>query len=313
MIKKQNFYFKSSNKTDRIHGECWIPENKKVRAVVQIAHGMVEFVDRYDDFARFLCKHGIAVVGNDHLGHGRTAASEDDWGYLGENGFAYMVDDMEKLRKHFSHRFPNVPYHMLGHSMGSFLTRYYLVKYGKRIDGAIIMGTGYHPVPVALFGKCLTKVMAAVKGWRYRSTFVTKIVFGAYNKGFDSVRTDYDWISRDEAVVDKYMAEPACQFIFTLNGYHELFKGISFISNKKNVDKMPKHLPILFVSGDADPVGSQGDGVEKIYDMFALSGMENLDILFYKEARHEVLNETNRKEVYHDLYEWLNKEISLKR
>lgn len=102
-------------------------------------------------------------------------------------------------------------------------------------------------------------------------------------------------------------------FKFTLNGYHELFKGISFISNKKNVDKMPKHLPILFVSGDADPVGSQGDGVEKVYDMFALSGMENLDILFYKEARHEVLNETNRKEVYHDLYEWLNKEISLKR
>lgn len=312
MVKKQNFYFKSSNKKSRIHGICWIPEHKKVRAVLQIAHGMVEYIDRYDNFACYLCEQGIAVVGNDHLGHGDSVKSEEEWGYVGENGFECMVDDMKKVTKHFKERFPGIPYYILGHSMGSFLTRYYLIKYGKSIDGAIIMGTGHQPAPLLMAGICLTRVLAMVKGWKYRSALVNKMAFGSYNKGFRPARTDFDWLTRDEAMVDAYIGEPRCQFVFTLNGYYELFKGIQFISNRKNVDKVPKQLPVLFVSGDSDPVGSNGDGVQKVYDMFALAGVENLDIIFYEGARHEILNEMNRDEVYRDLYDWLNKEISLK-
>lgn len=313
MIKKQNFYFKSSNKETRVHGICWIPEDVKVRAVLQIVHGMVEYVDRYDDFARFLGAQGIVVVGDDHLGHGDSVASQEDWGYLGDNGFECIVNDVRKIQKQFKKRFPGVPYYILGHSMGSFLTRYFLIKYGREVDGAVIMGTGYHSVPVAVFGKVLTQAVAAVKGWRYRSALVNKLAFGSYNKGFAPARTDFDWLSRDEASVDAYVGEPRCQFIFTLNAYHEMFKGLEFIAKKSNLKKMPKQLPVLFVSGGEDPVGDSGQGVQKVYDMFVLAGMDNMDITFYEGARHEILNETNRHEVYDDLCNWLNKEISLKR
>ena len=313
MIKKQNFYFKSSNKETRVHGICWIPEDVKVRAVLQIVHGMVEYVDRYDDFARFLGAQGIVVVGDDHLGHGDSVASQEDWGYLGDNGFECIVNDVRKIQKQFKKRFPGVPYYILGHSMGSFLTRYFLIKYGREVDGAIIMGTGYYSVPIAVFGKVLTQAVAAVKGWRYRSALVNKLAFGSYNKGFAPARTDFDWLSRDEATVDAYVGEPRCQFIFTLNAYHEMFKGLEFIAKKSNLKKMPKQLPVLFVSGGEDPVGNSGQGVQKAYDMFVLAGMDNMDITFYEGARHEILNETNRQEVYDDLYVWLNKEISLKR
>ncbi len=313
MIKKQNFYFKSSNKETRVHGICWIPEDVKVRAVLQIVHGMVEYVDRYDDFARFLGAQGIVVVGDDHLGHGDSVASQEDWGYLGDNGFECIVNDVRKIQKQFKKRFPGVPYYILGHSMGSFLTRYFLIKYGREVDGAIIMGTGYYSVPIAVFGKVLTQAVAAVKGWRYRSALVNKLAFGSYNKGFAPARTDFDWLSRDEATVDAYVGEPRCQFIFTQNAYHEMFKGLEFIAKKSNLKKMPKRLPVFFVSGGEDPVGNSGQGVQKVYDMFVLAGMDNMDITFYEGARHEILNETNRQEVYDDLYDWLNKEISLKR
>ena len=142
---------------------------------------------------------------------------------------------------------------------------------------------------------------------------VNKLAFGSYNKGFAPARTDFDWLSRDEATVDAYVGEPRCQFIFTLNAYHEMFKGLEFIAKKSNLKKMPKQLPVLFVSGGEDPVGNSGQGVQKAYDMFVLAGMDNMDITFYEGARHEILNETNRQEVYDDLYDWLNKEISLKR
>lgn len=310
MIKKQNFYFKSSNKRSRVYGVCWIPGNGKVRAVLQIAHGMVEYIERYDDFARFLCSKGIAVVGNDHLGHGNTAASEKEWGYLGENGFRCIVDDMHKIEVHFKKRFPDVPYFIMGHSMGSFATRYFLTKYGKEVDGAIIMGTGYFSVGLALFGRGLAKSLALVKGWEYRSNFMNKMAFGSYNRGFKPARTEFDWLTRDKAMVDAYIREPRCQFVFTLNGYYELFKGIGVISSMKNIRKMPKDLPVLFVSGDADPVGHNGDGVQKVYDMFVSAGIDDIDMILYEGARHEIINETNRDEVYHDLYDWLNEEIS---
>ena len=312
MTKKQNFYFKSTNNRDRIHGVCWIPEDKKVRAVLQISHGMVEYIDRYKDLARYLCSKGFAVVGHDHLGHGKSVKSEKDWGYLGENGFEYMVKDIHKVQRHFQRRFRGVPYFILGHSMGSFLLRYFLTKYGKEIDGAIIMGTGYYSGALTKLGCMLTTVIAKFKGWRYRSNMVNKMAFGSYNKAFEPARTPFDWLSRDRKMVDKYISEPQCQFVFTLNGYYELFKGLNFISKKDNIEKMPKKLPVLFMSGDADPVGDSGDGVQKVYESFENAGMRHMELYFYEDGRHELVNEINRKEVYEDLYQWMREEISLK-
>ena len=312
MTKKQNFYFKSTNNKDRIHGVCWIPEKKKVRAVLQISHGMVEYIGRYEGLARYLCAKGFAVVGHDHLGHGQSVKSEKDWGYLGENGFEYMVKDIHKVQKHFQRRFRGVPYFILGHSMGSFLLRYFLTKYGKEIDGAIIMGTGYYSGALTKLGCMLTKVIAKFKGWHYRSALVNKMAFGSYNKEFEPARTPFDWLSRDEKMVDKYISEPQCQFVFTLNGYYELFHGLNFISKKGNMEKMPKKLPILFMSGDADPVGADGDGVQKVYEDFEHVGMKHMELYFYEDGRHELTNEINRKEVYADIYQWIKEEIWLR-
>lgn len=312
MVKKLNFYFRSSDGSSRIHGIFWTPVDVPVRAVLQIAHGMVEYIDRYDDFARSLCARGIAVVGNDHLGHG-DSSPEEDWGYLGEDGFKWMVKDVHKVQKYFQRRFSEVPYYILGHSMGSFVTRYYLIKYGYDVDGAIIMGTGHHSPVAAGFGQVLAWMLGHVKGWKFRSSFVNRLAFGSYNRGFEPARTEFDWLSRDEANVDAYVAEPRCQFIFTLNGYYEMFKGIKVISKIRNIRQMPKELPILFVSGDADPVGNNGRGVRKVRDMFVQAGMKNTSVIFYEGGRHEILNEINRDEVYRDIYNWLNKEILSKR
>ena len=312
MIKKQNFYFKSTNNKDRIHGVCWMSDRKKVRAVLQISHGMVEYIDRYDGLARYLCSRGFAVVGHDHLGHGKSVKSSRDWGYFGENGFECMVKDVHKVYKHFKRRFPKVPYFVLGHSMGSFVLRYFLIKYGRDIDGAVIMGTGYFSTGITKLGCFLTKTIAKFKGWQFRSNLVNKLAFGSYNKAFEPARTPFDWLSRDKKMVDKYISEPQCQFVFTLNGYYEMFRGLQFISKKANVEKMPKKLPILFMSGDADPVGGEGEGVQKVYEMFEQAGMQQMDLYFYEDGRHEILNDIVREEVYEDLYHWLKEEISLK-
>ena len=305
---KEDFYYDSADKLTKIHAIKWAPEIEAI-GVLQIAHGMLEHIDRYDDFAKFLASQGLVVAGNDHLGYGK---STDYLGYFGTGDtIEYAVDDVNKLSLILKEKY-DLPIVYIGHSMGSFLVRYFLVKYRKSVDGAIVMGTGYHPIPLAVAGQVIARLITCVKGWHYRSALVNKIAFGSYNKGIKPLRTPSDWISRDEMIVDRYVSDPRCQFVFTVNGFYELFKGIQFISKTKNIEKVPRQMPILFVSGDADPVGDYGEGVQKIYDMFTLAGNEKLDMLMYDGARHEVLNEINRKDVYEDLYTWLNKEISLK-
>ena len=284
MVKKQNFYFRSSDKETRIHGICWIPQDKPVRGVLQIAHGMVEYIDRYDDFARFLCQKGFVVTGNDHLGHGDSVKTTDDWGYFGDTkGFEHVLADMHKIRRQFRKKYPDVPYFILGHSMGSFMTRAYLMQHGKGINGAIIMGTGHQSAMTARAGKLLTQ--------------------------FQPARTDFNWLTRDPAIVDAYMAEPRCQFIFTLNGYHELFRSLIYIEKQENIEKLPKNLPVLFVSGDKDPVGNFGKGVTEVRDRLKATGHTNVTMKLYGNARHEILNELNKESVYQDLDAWITNMI----
>lgn len=307
-MKKNEFHFRSSGDACDIRAMRYEPEGE-VRAILQIAHGMVEFIDRYENFAEFLCRNGILVTGNDHIGHGASVNSKDDWGYFGENGNQVVLDDMHQLTVLTKKDYPDTPYFLLGHSMGSFYARQYLGTYGDELDGAIIMGTGMEPLPVLKSGMFLCRLIAFFKGWHYRSSFVNNIAFGSYNKKFEPARTRADWLTKDEKIVDWYLNEPRCTFMFTLNGYYNMFKGISRLYDKDLINAIPKDLPVLFVSGADDPVGSFGAEVERSMKTLTDAGMRNVSIHLYPNDRHEILNETDREQVYDDLLTWLDELI----
>ena len=303
-MNKHTFYYPSASDCDRVHAVCWLPEGE-VKAVLQIAHGMVEFIERYEDFALYLTSRGFAVTGNDHLGHGGSSAPED-YGYFAEkDGNSVLLRDMHRLTQLTKEKYPGVPYFLLGHSMGSFYARQYLFTWGKELDGAIVMGTGHQPKMLVLAGMAVTRVLALFKGWKHRSAFVDGMAFGSYNKAFEPARTDKDWLTKDEKTVDRYLADPRCTFLFTLNGYYNMFKGISRLHDRKRLADMPKELPVLFTAGADDPVGDFGKGVEKAARTFRRAGMRRVAVKLYPGDRHEILNETDRAQVYADLADWL--------
>ena len=307
-MKKEEFRFRSTNNAVDIRAMRYIPEGE-IKAILQIAHGMVEFIDRYERFAEYLCSKGFLVTGNDHIGHGGSVNSEDDWGYLGDDGNRHILDDMHELTKLTKKEYPDLPYFLLGHSMGSFYARQYLGEYGDELRGAIIMGTGFEPLYKVKAGMMVCKLLSVFKGWQHRSNFVNNMAFGAYNDKFKPARTRADWLSKDEKIVDWYVNEPRCSFVFTLNGYYQMFSGIARLHDKDLLNSVPKDLPILFVSGEDDPVGSFGKEVENSVKSLKDVGVKNIEMKLYPNDRHEILNETDKEIVYVDLYNWLNDKI----
>lgn len=306
---KNDFYYPSSDGETQIHAVKWTPTVKPV-AVLQIVHGMVEFIERYDEFAKYLVCNGIVVVGNDHLGHGQSVANEDRYGFFKlENGNEALLKDINALRLNTAESYPDLPYFILGHSMGSFLTRQYLARYGEGLAGAIIMGTGSQPTVMLNVGKGLSSLIASFKGWNYRSKFIDNLAFGAYNKRFEPSRTSRDWLTKDADIVDAYIANPQCTFMFTVNGYYNLFYSIKDCQNKKNIDRIPKDLPVFFVAGNDDPVGNFGKGVVKACDGFKKAGISDVALKLYKDDRHEILNETDRETVFDDILKWIQSKI----
>lgn len=306
MVKKREFTYDSGDGKAKIHAIAWSPEERPILGVLQIIHGMVEHIDRYDEFARFLAEHGIVVVGNDHLGHGTTAESKEDYGFFHEiDGNQIVLKDIHQLKKLTCAQYPKVPYFMLGHSMGSFLVRQYLCLLGSGIDGAVIMGTGNPSMASLRFGKALCWVLGKIFGQHHRSRLIDAVIFGGYQKKFQPCRTPYDWHTKDTKLVDAYAADERCTFRFTVNGYFNLFTSIEGASAQENLQRMPKKLPILFASGWEDPVGNFGKGVEEVRLRFKEVGMEDLTWILYENDRHEILNETDRDKVYQDIYAWL--------
>ena len=305
----KEYTFGSNNGVSKIYVRSWRPEGP-VKATVQIAHGIAEYVERYDAFMQFLASEGYAVFANDHIGHGKSAASAADLGYVGEsNGWNAMVADMLTVHNLAAREYPDVPHFLFGHSMGSFLSRTFLIKHGEVLSGAVLCGTGNQLLPVIMGGRALTKLEIRRHGASFRSDLLNKLMFGNYNENFDTVRTSYDWLSRDPAVVDAYIDDPLCGFVPTAGLVSEMLRGLSFISAKSNVEHMPKNLPVLFISGDADPVGEDGKGVLRAYKMFLDCGMSDVQMKLYPNARHELLNEINRNEVYADVLSWLDKRV----
>ena len=302
---KNEFYFPSSDGMNQIHAIEWLPDAAP-KAILQMCHGMTEHIERYHDFATFLAEHGYYVVGHDHLGHGKSVASLDKLGYFHEtHGNEYVIADIHQLRKDTEKKYPDIPYFIMGHSMGSFLTRQYIGLYGEGLAGAIIMGTGDQPNLVLGAGKFVCRVIATFKGWKYRSKFVDGMAAGGYDKQVEG--EGESWLSRNPANVEKYKNDPLSGYMFTVNAYYHMFSGMAKMNQQEKSGMIPKELPIIFVAGDKDPVGNCGKAVESVYERYKKCGIKDVEIKLYKDDRHEILNELDKEQVYQDLLEWLDK------
>ena len=306
---KQEYYYDSKDGVTKIHAIEWIPENKP-KAILQICHGMCEYIDRYDDFASYMAEKGFYVVGNDHLGHGESVKDEDSYGFFHETlGNMYLMGDVHALRKMTSEKCPGIPYFILGHSMGSFLTRQYISLEGDGLAGVIIMGTGNQANSIVNFGMRLCKRGAKRVGWSYRSKLINTISFGSYNKKIKKPDSYTDWLSNDKEIVEKYNNDPWCTFVFTLNAFYNMFFSIGEAQKPETIKHIPKTLPIAIVSGDQDPVGNYGKSVKEVYEAYINEGINDVSIKLYPGYRHEILNELNRQEVYDDILNWIESKI----
>ena len=280
------------------------------RAIVQIMHGIAEYIERYDDFMTFLAGNGFIVVGDDHLGHGKSIEKEEQKGFFAEeNGWEYAVCDEEILRLAMKSNYPQLPIIVFGHSMGSFLARTHLIKYPGGFDAAVISGTGNQGKALVTGGLTMGNMVVGLKGPHHYSDFLNNLAFGSYNKIYENAKTTHDWLSRDEEVVAKYIADPLCGFIPSCSLFRDMMVGVNFITNVKNQEAMKKDVPVLFMSGSMDPVGECGKGVKIAFDNFKKVGMQDVTLKLYEGGRHEMLNEINKDEVYADVLEWINSKI----
>lgn len=306
---KREFYFLSKDEKTQIHAIEWVPTGK-VKAVLQMCHGMVEYIDRYHDFAEYLSQNGYYVVGHDHLGHGKSVYSSDRLGFFHEtNGNEYVIGDIHQIRIRTEEKYPHVPYFMLGHSMGSFLVRQYIGFYGAGISGAIIMGTGDQPNLILNTGKLMCRLQALIHGWTYRSALVDGMAAGAYNKRFEKETDGSNWLSRNPENVKNYRNDLLCGYMFTVNAYYHMFNGMIAMNNQEKAGRIPKGLSVAFVAGKNDPVGDFGKGVKKVWKRYKESGMQDVKMRLYEEDRHEILQELDRGQVFEDLLMWLEKRI----
>ena len=305
MAVYSEYYFTSADNKTAIHVNKWVPEGE-VKAVVQISHGVAEYGFRYKRFAEFLCDNGYAVIANDHLGHGKSQIADSPAVYFGEkNGWVHVVDDVAKLQKKEREEFKGKPYFVFGHSMGSFILRSYLIRYPGRIDGAIICGTGYQSAFKINGGKLIADICIKCKGKKSYSSLADKLAFGSYNKPFSPQRTEFDWLSQNEENVDNYIADPLCGGRTTLGLFRDLLDGLDLVCHKDKISLMDKKQPILFISGEDDPVGGMGKGVEKVYKLFKDAGIRDVSLKLYPHLRHEILNEKEYLEVQRDILEFL--------
>lgn len=303
-MRQQAFQFPSATGACTISAGAFLPEGE-AEAVLVVHHGMAEHRQRYETFVRFLCSCGIAVYIHDMAGHGASCGEEDTAGWFGEeNGWISLIDDYRTVVLRAKEEFPGKKLIVMGHSMGSFICRLYVAEHaGDGFDGAIFMGTG-SANPTSRAGIAMAAQIGRIKGKEYRSSLLNKIAFGNYNKRFEG-RTDFDWLTRDTEIVDRYIADPMCGYLFTVQGMADLIRANAFSNTKQWYGAVPKDLPILLVSGAEDPVGNYGKGVKDVAGRLKSTGHTKVTLKLYPECRHEVLNELNRQEVMEDLLSWI--------
>ncbi len=297
----QDIYYPSKDGKNTVHACLWLPQGK-AKAVVQLIHGMCEYAERYAHFAQFLNEHGYIVCADDHLGHGKTAKTEADLGYFNDQrDYNIVVEDIHELKLTVQKQTGELPWLVLGHSMGSFFCRKYISVYGDEFVGAVIMGTGFKSSITLNTALSAVKASARSHGWRYRSNTIKKLAFGSYNKKFRPARTGNDWLSKNPQNVDAYEKDPLCGFDFTNNGYFILFSIIKQACSKQVINAVPKNLPVYFVAGALDPVGDYGKGVIRAVNKFHKAGVKSVSLTLYEDSRHEILNDDCKQQVQNDL------------
>ena len=300
------YYFTSSDGKTLIHVNRWTPLMREIRGVVQISHGIAEYGARYLPFAKFLCSQGYVVVANDHLGHGKSLVEGRPMVYFAdENGWEHVVDDMELLRENTAKLFPGKPYFLFGHSMGSFLARTHLIRYPGKVSGCVLCGTGHMSRLIVKGGQMIANSEIRKLGAASYSERADSLAFGAYNKRFAPNRTNFDWVSLNEANVDAYIADPLCGGKTTLGLFRDMMGGLEIITKQSNMNQMDRKLPVFFIAGDQDPVGGMGKGVEKACSCFKKAGLQDVTMKLYHGLRHEILNEKANRYVYQDVLGWL--------
>lgn len=301
-MEKKEFYYTSSNNINKIYAVKWIPEGK-IKAILQISHGVTEHINRYNELAKYLTDKGILVVGNDHLGHGKTNGQRM---YFGTSGsWNYIVKDIEKCRELITEEYKDIPYFMLGFSLGSFALRTHLIDYKPQISGAIIVGTGYsNNIEIAL-GTFMANQEAKKHGEENPTEKIRNLTFGTYNKKINNPQTECDWLCSSQKDLQIYLKDPLRGGCMSSGLFRELLSGMKYTCNKNNIEKMSKDLSILMLSGDKDPVGKETKGVNKVYHLFKKSQIQDVTLKYYKNLRHDILHEENKEEIYELIYEWI--------
>lgn len=307
-MKKYTEKIASTDSKNNLNVIIWETEKEPI-GVLQIVHGMAEYIDRYDNFAKYMTEHGFNVIGHDHLGHGHSVSDERDYGFFAEeNGDKIIIEDMHSVTQYAREKWEELPNFILGHSMGSFCLRQYLTKYSNDVFGAIIMGTGWIPSAAALLGKTIATNTCKSKGSHTVNPLLIKLTIEPYNKPFAPARTNCDWLSRDEKQVDLYVNDKLCGFDFTAGAYKDFFTVLEKIAKNRQLIGMRKSLPILITSGSVDPVGGK-KACEKLNAQYKRCGIDDVTLKLWENDRHEILNELDKSDVYRYIYNWLKSKI----
>ena len=313
------FSYQSKDLKSRVQAMMWTsgafgspdePGILQPKGVIQIVHGMSEYIERYDALARYLVKRGFVVCGENHIGHGNTTSSPDEYGHMPVyGGKDILLADVHTLRLMAADCFPDAPYIMYGHSMGSFITRCYIARHGEGLAACVLTGTGNVAPMLSKAGATLARLIAAVRGETFRSKLIDNMGAGAYGKQIKDARTNLDWLSTDPAVVDAYIADPQCGFMFTVGGYSTLLDLTAECVTPECAANVPKDLPILLAAGDGDPVGDMGKGVEAAAQLLRDAGVRTVDLKLYEGMRHEIHNENGHEGVFDDIASWIENAI----
>src|SRR5690554_823129 len=300
-------WFRASDGKDIFYNE-FLPDNiDDVKFVVQIIHGMAEHSERYTHFAEFLTSKGAAVYASDHRGHGRNCLRPGEYGVWAKKGAWFtIVDDLKVLNDITAKNFPDKPNFILGHSMGSFLARSFITKYSRGLNGVILSGTGTNSNLILNTAKAIAWKQCNFRSPAKPAKLLDKLSFSSFNKSYDK---PYQWLTRDQKIIDEYIDDPYCGGVFSSSFYYNFFSGLLHVNQLNKAKKIAKDLPILFVSGDKDPVGNYGKGVKQAVEFYKKARLSNIDVKLYPEARHEILNEINKDEVYNDILNWITKHL----
>lgn len=309
-MKSKNMTFTTPDGIE-IWGYTWFPDTDiGIKGVLYICHGMAETAARYERFANVLCHGGFIVYAHDQRGHGLTAGSVENIGYIAEkDSFGCLITDLHQMNGIIRKNHPAIPVFLFGHSMGSFVCQGYIQQYGNEIDGLILSGTNGKQGLLLYAGVLVARAEILFSGRKKRSPLLNGLSFGSYNNAFKPYRTSSDWLSRDEKEVDAYIANPFCGSVFPSGFYEDLVLFLLAIQKAKNIRNIPTNVPIYLVSGDKDPVGGAGKGVTLLYETYQKHGVQDLSMKLYPGARHELLNETNRDEVMNDVLCWLTSHV----